>query len=250
MSVLTEEQEATFRQFIDRGNVVVGRPSKIVGVFRVNEFAAGSVIEFGRNVVLRRTTLHFPLGGGKLTFGDDVVYSAWTHVGPNSEIRVGARTVFNREAEIHAWEGASITIGQDCLFSNIKIRTSDMHSIFDLETNERVNRSKSVVIGNKVWLAEAAVVGKGSRIDDGSVVGSNSLVSGYLPPNCVAVGKPARVVRTGIYWTRKLDMSDPVALPATEPPPPEPVQQPGVKDFIRRTSRQVWHALRLDRKAY
>jgi len=35
----------------------------------------------------------------------------------------------------------------------------------------------------------------GSTIGDGSVIGANSLVSGAIPPNSLAVGSPAKVIR-------------------------------------------------------
>lgn len=51
-----------------------------------------------------------------------------------------------------------------------------------------------VEIGHSVSLSWRVFVLPGSRIGDGAVVGANSLVRGTIPPRCLAVGFPARVV--------------------------------------------------------
>jgi hypothetical protein len=43
----------------------------------------------------------------------------------------------------------------------------------------------------------------GSTIGDGSVIGANSLVSGNIPPNSLAVGSPAKVIRSAPDFPRQ-----------------------------------------------
>ena len=45
---------------------------------------------------------------------------------------------------------------------------------------------------------------KGSHIEAGSIVGAGSIVTGHVPPNSLAVGNPARVIRSGVTWNHKL----------------------------------------------
>jgi maltose O-acetyltransferase len=52
-----------------------------------------------------------------------------------------------------------------------------------------------IIIGNNVWISANAMVLPGASIGDGSVIGANSVVTSEIPPNCLAVGTPARVVR-------------------------------------------------------
>lgn len=108
-----------------------------------------------------------------------------------------------------------MTIGDDCMFATgNEIRTDDAHAIYDMETGERLNHSRSITIGNHVWLAFQSVVLGGSSIGDGSVIGYRALVKGEVPPNSVAVGSPARVVRSGIIWKRPhLSMHPPHFFP-------------------------------------
>lgn len=52
-----------------------------------------------------------------------------------------------------------------------------------------------VHIGKDVWLGGSCVILAGVTIGDGAVVGAGSVVTRDIPPNTIAVGNPARVVR-------------------------------------------------------
>jgi acetyltransferase-like isoleucine patch superfamily enzyme len=41
---------------------------------------------------------------------------------------------------------------------------------------------------------------KGAKIDDGSVIGSMSLVSGIIPNEVIAAGVPTRPIKEKITW--------------------------------------------------
>lgn len=88
--------------------------------------------------------------------------------------------------------------------NNIIIRTSDAHSIIDLNTGERLNPAKDVKIGNHVWIAPNSRIMKGSIIEDGSIIGSNTMVTKRIPSNVLAVGMPARIVRDNIKWSSSI----------------------------------------------
>jgi acetyltransferase-like isoleucine patch superfamily enzyme len=53
-----------------------------------------------------------------------------------------------------------------------------------------------VIIGNNVWLGSRSIILKGVTIGDNSVIGAMSLVTKDIPPNSVAGGIPAKVIRT------------------------------------------------------
>jgi acetyltransferase-like isoleucine patch superfamily enzyme len=122
-----------------------------------------------------------------------------------SKIAIGPRTTFVT-AYLFALEGRAITIGDDCMFSSgIIIRTSDEHSIIDLETNQRINPAADVIISEHVWLGEGVTVNKGSFIAKEVVVGAKSLVTGSLAEhNSIYGGVPAKVLRRGVGWDRRI----------------------------------------------
>ena len=47
-----------------------------------------------------------------------------------------------------------------------------------------------------------AVILKGVIIDDGAVIGINSVVTKDIPKNCIAAGIPAKVIKRNILWKR------------------------------------------------
>lgn len=54
---------------------------------------------------------------------------------------------------------------------------------------------KPVIIGDNVEIGSNTVILPGVTIGDNSTIGANSLVNKDIPPNSVAVGSPARVIR-------------------------------------------------------
>lgn len=101
--------------------------------------------------------------------------------------------------KLTAYESSVICIGSDCLFGrDCEIRASDGHYIY--QNGERINKSKSVEIGDHVWLANEVLVLKGVKIGRDSVVGARSLVTKNIDNNCLAVGNPAKIIRQDIVW--------------------------------------------------
>lgn len=52
-----------------------------------------------------------------------------------------------------------------------------------------------VVIGNDVWIGAGTKVLMNCHIGDGAVIGANAVVTGDIPPNAIAVGVPARLLK-------------------------------------------------------
>ena len=103
------------------------------------------------------------------------------------KIQIGNRTTIEG-GHIAATEGHSITIGKDCMFSHaIVIRNGDSHSIFDKETNQRINSAQNVQIGDHVWLGEGVKVLKGSIIEDGAIIASGAIVTCLVENSSVYV---------------------------------------------------------------
>lgn len=120
----------------------------------------------------------------------------------NNEILIGCHFDCHGSTELAALEGTQIIIGDDALFSaNIKFRTGDSHSILDLNTGDRKNPSKSILVGNHVWIGNSVTVLKGAKIGDHCVVGIGSIVPGKTyPSNCVIGGNPAKVLKNNVDW--------------------------------------------------
>jgi len=119
----------------------------------------------------------------------------------DNTVSLGANASFTHATRLHLHEPSSLRIGSGVLFADgILITTSDMHSIVDVQTGERINPSRDVTIADRVWLGFQATVLKGTSIGVGSIIGACSVVSGDIPAFSIAAGQPARVTRQGVTW--------------------------------------------------
>ena len=53
-----------------------------------------------------------------------------------------------------------------------------------------------ITVEDNVWIGGGAIILPGVRIGENSVIGGGAVVTKDIPANSVAVGNPARVIRT------------------------------------------------------
>lgn len=93
-------------------------------------------------------------------------------------------------------DGGGITVGDDVLFGpRVGIFTSN-HALDPAERAAGACYARPVVIGNGVWVGGNVTINQGVTIGDGAVIGSGSVVTRSVPARTVAVGVPARPLRT------------------------------------------------------
>jgi len=109
-------------------------------------------------------------------------------------IRVGARTFVNYG--LVALDVASIAIGDDVQIGpNVQLLTPT-HPIDPDARRAKWEAAEPIAIEGNVWLGGGVIVLPGVTIGENTVVGAGSIVTKDLPPNVVAAGNPARVVRS------------------------------------------------------
>ena len=69
-----------------------------------------------------------------------------------------------------------------------------------------------IEVGNSVSLAWGVFVLPKTKIGDGAVIGAHSVVHGTIPPRCLAVGFPARVVSKSPEFPKELSENDKVDI--------------------------------------
>jgi galactoside O-acetyltransferase len=113
-----------------------------------------------------------------VTMGDDVGVNLGVLIDPCG----GGRIEF----------GSHIAIGPYCV-----IRAAD-HGFSDplIPIREQPHVGGVIVIEDDVWLGSHVVVTRNVRIGRGSVIGAHSVVTKDIPPYSVAVGVPARVIKS------------------------------------------------------
>lgn len=212
-----------------------------------------TIIDHGENNIVELDAEHLQHGDGKIELhgNDNIVrigkpwgfgkisIQLWSGskilIGPDCEIHllrvfaprgapltVGERTTFNGIVEFHMTEDRGVTIGQQCLIgAETFFWPSDMHSVISVETGRRINQSKEIVLGDRVWVAARSIVLKGSKIGSGSVIGAGSILAGEIPENCIAAGNPAKVIKQNTTWDRELLEIHPE--PPLQPTPKSPI---------------------------
>ena len=151
--------------------------------------------------------IHFHLTGeANVHIGENLnAHRLFVYAVRKTHVQLGHTVGLNGAVRLLLHERGSITIGDGCLFAgDIDVSVSDMHSIIDADTRERLNPPRNVKIGDRVWIGERCIVLKGVEIGSGAVVGAGAVVTKNIPSNCVAAGNPARVVRHNATWDFKL----------------------------------------------
>jgi acetyltransferase-like isoleucine patch superfamily enzyme len=134
---------------------------------------AGGVVSLGPRVWLRTEC-----GENRITAAE------------NARVEIGARCLING-AMLHANVG--IRIGSDSMIGfGSRVLDSDFHDL-DVNTPER---SAPVVIGERTWIASDVTILPGVTIGDDAVIGARSVVTRDVPSRTLAVGFPAKPVRS------------------------------------------------------
>jgi maltose O-acetyltransferase len=94
-----------------------------------------------------------------------------------------------------ALDVAPITIGRDVQMGpNVQLLTPT-HPLDPQQRRDKLESAKPITIEDNVWIGGGAIVLPGVTVGKNSVVGAGAVVTRDVPPNTVAVGNPARVIR-------------------------------------------------------
>jgi maltose O-acetyltransferase len=152
----------------------------------LERFNATSVMEGGT----RRVILGELLGA----LGDGVEIRPPLHMDYGRNTSIGPRTFVNFGAMI--LDCATVTIGADVqIATGVQLLTAT-HPLDAAERRSGWESAQPIVIGDDVWLGGGVIVCPGVTIGPRTVVGAGAVVVADLPADVVAVGSPARVVRT------------------------------------------------------
>ncbi|WP_141917962.1 DapH/DapD/GlmU-related protein [Klugiella xanthotipulae] len=128
-------------------------------------------------------------------------------------ISLGKRVFINSGCRFQDQGG--ITIGDDCLIGHNAVIATLQHGIEPTRRSDLI--PSPVIIGRNVWLGANVTVLPGVTIGDDAVVGAGSIVTRDVPARTIAVGSPARIVRT-IPVDGDRDETD--LVPGGQPPRP------------------------------
>lgn len=172
-------------QFVQSGRLRLGR-SVAIGAFSYIECGAREGVFLGDRVTIRerawiqcRSGLNEPAAG--------VAIGPHTYIGPNMVLGAGGAVAIGRNVQI----GANFTVSAE---SHLAGPSGDF-------TSGHVER-RGITVGDDCWFGNNVTVLDGVTIGDGCVLGAGSVVTRSIPSHTLALGVPARPVRSLKTGTR------------------------------------------------
>jgi acetyltransferase-like isoleucine patch superfamily enzyme len=168
-----------------------------IGRLRARRAALRPGVEIGAGVVLGARVNVWCSPGGRIVIGDGVVILGHSTISaePDALAAVGAGTFIGGYTMIAAKE--HVTIGRECMLAEmIAIRDHDHDPAHPPLSGGML--VAPITVGDRVWIAAKASVGRGVTIGDDAVIAAHAFVSQSVPPDALAGGVPARVIRRDI----------------------------------------------------
>lgn len=137
------------------------------------------------------------LRDGRLTIGEQCFFEAGVWLTGIGRLSIGAGTYLNLGVMVAAMN--LVEIGDHCMIANGSLITDGNHRFTDLTqplTWQGYESKGPTRIGDNCWLGANVVVTSGVTIGERCVIGANAVVTRDIPAFSVAVGNPARVIRT------------------------------------------------------
>ena len=193
------------------GGIVVGRDVELGDGVEIGLLAMvmGRTIRIGRFSSVG--TMSY-VACERIQIGEDARIREQVFVGgpslPESSFTLGSRTIILQLVSINPTK--PVTIGDDTgIGGHCLIFT---HGAWLNAMDGYPVTYEPVTIGNSVWLPWRVFIMPGTTIGDGSVIGANSLVQTNIPPMSLAVGSPAKVIRSAPDFPRALTDEKRVAI--------------------------------------
>ncbi|SIR68246.1 transferase hexapeptide (six repeat-containing protein) [Peribacillus simplex] len=171
---------------------------------KIKLFGEGNRLIIERGAEFKDATLSFNGSNSLIIIGKSkrnatIRVNVWN----DNTFFLGRNYSFNGAARFILSEQKNLFIGDDNMFSTgVVVRLADPHLIYDGTTRKRINPTKSVYLGDHIWIGQDVMILKGVEVGTGSILGAKSLVAKSLPSNVAAAGSPARVVRKNVFWAR------------------------------------------------
>ena len=122
--------------------------------------------------------------------------------------------VLERDLNLDRVDPKGITIKKHCLIASGATILCHEHVYRD-KHNVDLPLLKPVVIGERTFVGVRATILPGVTIGDDCIIGAGAIVSKDIPDGSLAVGVPARVIRSGLKMNHKailVSISDNIVL--------------------------------------
>ena len=147
-------------------------------------------------------TTHIDTKNGSITVGGKSTLHPYAMLIANGgDITAGAGLSVNPYSVLYSGK-AGLVIGENVRIAAHTVIIPENHNFEQLDIPIRFQgiNSKGVSIGSDVWIGAGVKILDGTVIGNGCVIGANSVVIGVIPPLSIAVGAPAKVVKSRLTF--------------------------------------------------
>ena len=186
-----------------------GRGNRIInqGGIRVNSriqfMGNGNKVVLKDNCMLLNTLIRISGNNNEVILGENsYVSGAELWVADNQcIISIGKKTFVGHHSHLACTEdGSKLIVGDDGMISSyVQIRTGDSHNIYDMEGN-RINKAKSVIVGDHCWIGEGAIVLKGVTLEGNNIVSTGAIITKSFGKNTLIGGIPGKILKDNVSW--------------------------------------------------
>jgi acetyltransferase-like isoleucine patch superfamily enzyme len=185
-----EEERRGILSYLSRLGLVLSRLGPALNArfqLRGAEFGGPNVTLRGRAAISNE---------GRISLGDRVrlvstVATLELSTLPGGHLEIGHNVFINYGCSIAS--SNHVKIGDDCLIgSHVMMMDCDFHRVEDKSWD---TTGVPIVLEDRVWIGNRAIVLKGVRVGHDAVVAAGSVVTKDVPPRTLVAGVPARVVR-------------------------------------------------------
>ena len=143
-----------------------------IGQRQIRSFLTKRIItQMGKNVNIEK--------GAR--FADDISIADNSGIGINSFVGSGVKI------------GSHVMMGPDCLIYTQQHEFSSTEVTMD---SQGMTAVLPVIIGDDVWLGARVIIMPGVTIGNGAIVGAGAVVTKDVPEYSVAVGVPAKIIKS------------------------------------------------------
>lgn len=145
----------------------------------------------GRGEIVVGSGVHF---SGKPSFAFSARYS------PNPKLFIGNGSFLGHNCALTI--AHEVRIGDNCLIAgDVRITDFDGHPLCAQQRRAGATFTPEttllpVIIGDDVWIGHGAIVLKGVKLGDRSIIGASAVVTRDVPADTIVAGNPARVVKS------------------------------------------------------
>jgi acetyltransferase-like isoleucine patch superfamily enzyme len=161
-----------------------------------------SLIRFGKGVTLERGVIIDGLMRHGVKLGDHVRIGPYSTLlgAPISNLGEGITMGANSAIDAYSFIGSSgpVTIGENVIMGQHVCFHPENHNFdrTDVPIKLQGTVRQGITIEDDVWVGANVTFLDGAHVGRGCVIGAGSLVRGNIPAYSVAVGAPARIVRS------------------------------------------------------